>query len=249
MTVQSQSRPVVGQLSFLQKHGQKLVAAAFWLLLVGGYGWYYRANGLTTETALLQIVNLLDSPFGPLLYILIYALRPLIFFSAAVLTIASGAIFGAGSIVNLALAVLYTVIGSNLSATVAYYVGRFFGQGLLTEGDGENSGLLQRYADRMRKNSFETILIMRFIFLPYDLVNYLAGILRIDWKAFILASLLGSIPGTIAFVSFGASIDIKELAMGKTPQFNPWVLVFGVVIFIASLAISRYFKKREAARS
>jgi uncharacterized membrane protein YdjX (TVP38/TMEM64 family) len=249
MTVQSQSRPVVGQLSFLQKHGQKLVAAAFWLLLVGGYGWYYRANGLTTETALLQIVNLLDSPFGPLLYILIYALRPLIFFSAAVLTIASGAIFGAGSLVNLALAVLYTVIGSNLSATVAYGVGRFFGQGLLAEGDGENSGLLQRYAGRMRQNSFETILIMRFIFLPYDLVNYLAGILRIDWKAFILASLLGSIPGTIAFVSFGASIDIKELAMGKTPQFNPWVLVFGVVIFIASLAISRYFKKREAARN
>lgn len=249
MTVQSQSRPVVGQLSFLQKHGQKLVAAAFWLLLVGGYGWYYRANGLTTETALLQIVNLLDSPFGPLLYILIYALRPLIFFSAAVLTIASGAIFGAGSLVNLALAVLYTVIGSNLSATVAYGVGRFFGQGLLAEGDGENIGLLQRYAGRMRQNSFETILIMRFIFLPYDLVNYLAGILRIDWKAFILASLLGSIPGTIAFVSFGASIDIKELAMGKTPQFNPWVLVFGVVIFIASLAISRYFKKREAARS
>jgi uncharacterized membrane protein YdjX (TVP38/TMEM64 family) len=217
--------------------------------LVGGYGWYYRANGLTTETALLQIVNLLDSPFGPLLYILIYALRPLIFFSAAVLTIASGAIFGAGSLVNLALAVLYTVIGSNLSATVAYGVGRFFGQGLLAEGDGENSGLLQRYAGRMRQNSFETILIMRFIFLPYDLVNYLAGILRIDWKAFILASLLGSIPGTIAFVSFGASIDIKELAMGKAPQFNPWVLVFGVVIFIASLAISRYFKKREAARS
>jgi uncharacterized membrane protein YdjX (TVP38/TMEM64 family) len=248
MTVQTQSSTLVTQMSFLKKHGQKLVAAAFWLLLIGGYGWYYRANGLTTATALLQIVNLLDSPFGPLLYILIYALRPLIFFSAAVLTIASGAIFGAGSAFNLALAVLYTIIGSNLSATVAYYVGRFFGKGLLPEGGSDNSGLLQRYADRMRQNSFETILIMRFIFLPYDLVNYLAGILRIDWKAFILASLLGSIPGTIAFVSFGASIDIKELVMGKTPQFNPWVLVFGVVIFIASLAISRYFKKREMSR-
>lgn len=248
MTVQSQNPAVVGHLSFLQKHGQKLVAAAFWLLLIGGYSWYYRATGLTAELALLQIVNLLDSPFGPLLYILLYALRPLLFFSAAVLTITSGAIFGAGSIFNLALAVLYTVIGSNLSATVAYSVGRFFGQGLLPESEGENSGLLQRYADRMRQNSFDTILVMRFIFLPYDLVNYLAGILRIDWKAFILASLLGSIPGTIAFVSFGASIDIKELAMGKTPQFNPWVLVFGVLIFIVSLAISRYFKKRETMR-
>jgi len=249
MTVQPEAGMATNRPSFFRKHGQKLVAAAFWLLLVGGYGWYYQANGLTTETALLQIVNLLDSPFGPLLYILIYALRPLIFFSAAILTIASGAIFGAGSILNLALAVLYTIIGSNLSATVAYYIGRFFGQGLLQENGGQSSGLLQRYADRMRQNSFETIMIMRFIFLPYDLVNYLAGILRIDWKAFILASLLGSIPGTIAFVSFGASIDIKELAMGKTPQFDPWVLVFGVVIFIVSIVISRYFKQRETTRS
>jgi uncharacterized membrane protein YdjX (TVP38/TMEM64 family) len=99
----------------------------------------------------------------------------------------------------------------------------------------------------MRNNSFETILIMRFIFLPYDLVNYLAGILRIDWKSFILASFLGSVPGTIAFVSFGASIDIKELVMGKAPMFDPKVLGFGVVILILSLVISRYFKKREAA--
>jgi uncharacterized membrane protein YdjX (TVP38/TMEM64 family) len=249
MTVQTRGSRESDQASLWSKHGQKLVAAAFWLLLIGGYGWYYQANELTTESALLQIVNLLDSPFGPLLYILIYALRPLIFFSAAVLTVASGAIFGAGSIVNLALAVLYTVIGSNLSATVAYYIGRFFGQGLLQQEAGESGGMLQRYADRMRQNSFETIMIMRFIFLPYDLVNYLAGILRIDWKAFILASLLGSIPGTIAFVSFGASIDIKELAMGKAPQFDPWVLVFGVAIFIVSIVISRYFKKRETMRS
>lgn len=234
--------------SFFRKHGQKLSAALFWILLVGGYLWYYRANGLTSTTALLQIVNLLDSPFGPLIYILIYGLRPLLFFSAAVLTITSGAIFGTGSLFHLALAVLYTVIGSNLSATVAYFIGHFFGQGLLAETSDESNGLLQRYAGRMRKNSFETILIMRFLFLPYDLVNYLAGILRIDWRAFILASLLGSIPGTIAFVSFGASIDLKELAMGKTPQFNPWVLVFGIAIFIVSLVISRYFKQRERGK-
>lgn len=249
MTVQTGEGPAANRSSFFSKHGQKLVAAAFWVLLIGGYAWYYQANGLTTTTALVEIVDLLSSPWGPLLYILIYALRPLIFFSAAVLTVASGAIFGAGSLWNLALAVLYTVIGSNLSATIAYAIGRFFGQGLLQENAGESSNLLQRYADRMRKNSFETVMIMRFIFLPYDLVNYLAGILRIDWKAFILASLLGSIPGTIAFVSFGASIDIKELAMGKTPQFNPWVLVFGVVIFVVSIVISRYFKQREGKSS
>lgn len=233
--------------SFLQIHGQKIVAGIFWLLLIGGYTYYYQVNNLTTESAILEIVELLSSPWGPLLYILIYMVRPLIFFSAAVLTIASGSIFGSGSILNLSLAILYTVIGSNLSATLAYLVGRFFGAGLLQEQESETdeANVIQRYADRMRKNSFETILIMRFIFLPYDLVNYLAGILRIDWKAFILATILGSIPGTIAFVSFGASIDVKQLARGETPEFDPLVLIFGAVIFVVSLAISRYFKQKE----
>ena len=99
----------------------------------------------------------------------------------------------------------------------------------------------------MRQNSFETILIMRFIFLPYDLVNYLAGLLQISWRSFTLATFLGSIPGTIAFVSFGASLDLKEWAMGKAPMFNPKVLLFGAVIFLLSLAISRYYKRREPA--
>lgn len=231
--------------TFLSKHGQKLVAGFFWLLLIGGYTYYYQANNLTTSSALLQIVALLDSPWGPLLYILIYALRPLIFFSAAVLTIASGSIFGSGNVVNLALAVIYTIIGSNTSATVAYLIGRFFGKGLIKEESAGEANLLQRYADRMRQNSFETILVMRFIFLPYDLVNYLAGILRIDWKAFILASFLGSLPGTIAFVSFGASIDVKQLARGESPEFDPLVLLFGAVIFVVSLVISRIYKRRE----
>ena len=195
----------------------------------------------------MQIVNLLNSPYGPLIYILIYALRPLIFFSAIALTVASGAVFGVGSLFNLALAVVYTVIGSLLSATVAYMIGRFFGQGLFKEGAGDNP--VQRYADRMRHNSFETVLLMRFIFLPYDLVNYLAGILRIDWKSFMLATFLGCVPGTIAFVAFGASINIKELVMGKAPMFDPKVLGLGVVILILSLVLSRYFKKREAVQA
>jgi len=232
--------------TFFRKHGFKLIAALLWLTLIGSYVWYYRTHGLTATTATAQIVQLLDSPWGPSLYILIYAVRPLLFFSATVLTIASGAIFGAGSLFNLGLAVLYTMIGSNLSALVAYSIGRFFGNGLLQDNADENHNLIQRYVERMRQNSFETVLLMRFLFLPYDLVNYLAGILRINWQAFILATLLGSIPGTIAFVSFGASIDLKQLALGQRPTINPWVIGFGVIILVLSITISRYVKQRES---
>ena len=47
-------------------------------------------------------------------------------------------------------------------------------------------GLIERYARRNAFNSFETVMIMRFIFLPYDAVSYLAGFLRIEFWPFIL---------------------------------------------------------------
>lgn len=235
--------------TFFARYGQKLIAMTFWLLLLGGLAWYYFTSGLTFGQIARQIVALLESPYGPLLYIVVYAIRPLIFFSAAVLTISAGAVFGAGSIWNLALAVIYTIIASNISATVAYLIGRFFGKGLLKETEDENANLVQRYAGRMRRNSFETIMIMRFILLPYDLVNYLAGILRIRWISFILATIIGSIPGTIAYVSFGASIDIKEIAAGARPTFDYRVFLFGAVIMVISIGISQYFKRREGIES
>jgi uncharacterized membrane protein YdjX (TVP38/TMEM64 family) len=91
---------------------------------------------------------------------------------------------------------------------------------------------------------------MRFIYLPYDLVNYLGGFLRIDYKAFILATILGSIPGTITFVLAGASVRIDDVFMENfRPELNPWTLVASVVLFVGSLLLSRYFKRREAKRS
>ena len=223
--------------SFLGQHGQKLTALLFWVILLVGYGWYTTQNNLTPWGAVQQLVALLStSVYGPLIYLVVYTLRPLIFFSATLLTVAAGYLFGP------VLGVTYTVIGSNLSATLAYLIGRYFGDGTLESG--ETEGVVQRYARRMRANSFETVLIMRFIFLPYDLVNYLAGLLRINYKAFITATILGSIPGTISFTLFGASIE-GDFSQG-TPELNPWVLVTSVAIFIVSLILSRYFKTRES---
>jgi uncharacterized membrane protein YdjX (TVP38/TMEM64 family) len=129
---------------------------------------------------------------------------------------------------------------------VAYFIGRYFGQGLIKEDQDDPSSLVQKYANRLRRNSFETVLIMRFLFLPYDLVNYLCGFLRIRWQPFLLATALGSIPGTIAFIAFGASVDLSRLETEGLPPPNPWVLGLGVVILVVSIAISRYLKKREA---
>jgi len=224
------------QKNFIQRNGQKITALIFWVALIAAYQWYASTNHLSPLQVVQRMLEFMQNGiWGVLIFILLYAVRPLILFPATLLTLAGGFVFGPF------LGVLYTVIASNISSTIAFYVGQFFGEGLLKD-DGSD-GIIQRYARRMRENSFETVMIMRFIFLPYDLVSYLAGFLKIKFIPFILATALGSIPGTIAFIGFGASIETFD---GAVPKLNPVTLGFSIVIFIVSILLSRMFKKREA---
>ncbi|MBK8989983.1 MAG: TVP38/TMEM64 family protein [Chloroflexi bacterium] len=225
---------------FWQKHGTKIAALLFWLVVVGGYYAYARQNGLTLEESVTNIANwVTGSVYGPLLYMVLYAIRPLLFFPATILTLLGGFLFGP-------IGIIYTIIGSNASAMVAFGVGWFFGKNVLNKE--EDAGVIQRYTQRMRDNSFETVLIMRLIFLPYDLVNYASGFLKISWKAFLAATAIGSIPGTISFVLLGASFGTLDELLAGEIQVNPATAVASVLLIGVSLALSRYVKKREAGR-
>lgn len=222
--------------NFIQRNGQKIAALLFWVGLVAVYQWYAASNGLSPLQVVQQLLDFMkNGAWGVLIYIVLYAVRPLILFPSTILTLAGGFVFGP------VLGVLYTIIASNISSTIAFYVGQFFGEGLLKD-DGSD-GLTQRYARRLRENSFETVMVMRFIFLPYDFVSYLSGFLKIKFIPFILATALGSIPGTIAFVGFGASIESFD---GALPKLNPVTLGVSVALFIVSIVLSRVFKKKEA---
>lgn len=235
------NKPIAGddddRRSFMARHAQKLLAAAVWLLLLGGFAAYIAANNI----ALSQIPGLIEGALAIVpLYIALYALRPILFFPASLLTVAGGAIYGP-------IGVLWVIVGSNSSALIAYLIGRFFGRDVLRTG--ESDSIVERYARRLRQNSFETVLIMRFIYLPYDLVNYVSGLLGINWRAFILATALGSIPGTIFFTFFGASFENLDRALsGQLPDLNPGVLAISITMFVVSLLLSRLFRRREARR-
>lgn len=237
MTKQNHATPLAAN-TIVGRNWQKLVAAAIWVALVGGVVTYIQVNHLTIGETLRQLIGLMQTPLGPLLYVLIYALRPLTFFSATLLTLAAGAIFGP------IWGIIYTVIASNISATVAYGMGRILGKGIVD--NAKSTGIVSSYAERMRTNSFETTLIMRFLFLPYDLVSYLAGFLHISYRDFMLATIIGSLPGTVSFVFAGASVQVSDIVTTSfRPQFHPWSLAISVVLFVVSVAFSRYLKRRE----
>ncbi|MFT5196662.1 MAG: putative membrane protein YdjX (TVP38/TMEM64 family), partial [Candidatus Promineifilaceae bacterium] len=215
-----------------------LLAFVLWGSIVGIYIWYQQANNLSVEDIAQQLGALLTSRWGIFIFIVAYLIRPLIFFPATVLTILGGAIFGP------ILGTFLTIIAANSGAMIAYMVGRFFGDNIIDEK--HETGLLQKYGSRMRESSFNTVFIMRLIFLPYDLVNYMSGFLKIDWKSFLLATILGSIPGTVSFTLFGSSIDLSQ-GLGNV-EFNPWAFGGAFTIFLASLGISRLVKSRETGQ-
>jgi hypothetical protein len=89
------------------KHWQKVVAAAIWVLLIGGLITVMRANALTLPELFLAGIEWASAhPLAPLAYIVIYAVRPLTLFSSVLLTLAGGFLFGP------LWGVLYTVIGA-----------------------------------------------------------------------------------------------------------------------------------------
>jgi uncharacterized membrane protein YdjX (TVP38/TMEM64 family) len=129
----------------IKNHGQKLIALLFWLVLIGVYQWVRIRNGLSPLQVVQSMLDFISQGlWGPLIFILLYALRPLILFPATLLTLAGGYVFGP------VLGVFYTIIASNLSSTIAYFVGRYFGKDVLR--DDEANNLIQRYAHRMRDN-------------------------------------------------------------------------------------------------
>ena len=223
--------------SFISQHRSKVIALLFWLTVVGTYWLIANQYNLPPDVMVKQLANwLVNSAFGPLLFILFFTLQPLVFFPSAVMGMLGGCLYGPIQ------GFLITLIGANGAALTSYIVGRFFGQGML-ENQGQSNSLMYRYANYVRTNSFEAILIMHLIFLPYDLVNYLAGFLQVNWKSFVLATALGSLPGILTLVLLGASIEGD--VMSGTPEINLTTLAISGVTLIVSLGLSQLLKQRQ----
>ena len=217
--------------SFLRNHWRKLVVAFFWILVLLSYFIYSLKHQLSVIDVLKQIVRFTsNSPWGPLIFIGLYILRPIFVFSASLLTIASGVLFGPFW------GVVYAVIGANTGASLAYLIGRFFIKDFVDAGN-----KFQGYRKRMKDNSFATVFLMRLAYIPYDFVNYLAGSLGINYFAFVAATMLGSIPGTVSFVLFGSSAKNLD----SKPSFDWRIVAVSFSIFLISMGLSKIIKSKE----
>lgn len=162
---------------------------------------------------------------APILFILLYAVRPLILFPATILSLSAGLLFGPWK------AIIILMIAENLSSFVSYSTGKYVGKTILAQMD-KNNIWLHKFESYFHHNEFITILILRLIYAPFDLVGYFAGASNIRYRAFALATIIGIIPGltTVAFLG------------GSTT--HPLYLIMAIIFFTLGFGISKLIKSR-----
>ncbi len=164
--------------------------------------------------------------WAPLIYIIIYTVRPLIFFPASVLSIAGGLAFGAW------LGTLYTIIGATLGAMLSFIVAKNLGKSLVRK---EWSGNAKKIQAQMEQNGFLYVLLFRLIpVINFDLISYMAAIAKVRFGAFALATLIGIIPGTFAYNFLGSSFI----------SGNPKIIILAVIVFIVLTVVPILIRNR-----
>jgi uncharacterized membrane protein YdjX (TVP38/TMEM64 family) len=118
---------------------------------------------------------------------------------AAVLTICSGIIFGglAGGIASL--------IGATVGATAIFLIARSALGGWLVRRAGARA---EKAAAGFYADAFNYLLFLRLVpVFPFWLINVVPALCGVRLATFVVATVLGIIPGTFAFAFFGAGLD------------------------------------------
>jgi uncharacterized membrane protein YdjX (TVP38/TMEM64 family) len=164
------------------------------------------------------------------LFALVYGLCAAAFAPRPLLNAAAGALLG--TVAGLGAAIAGTV----LAAAIAFGLGRVLGQGALrplvrgrwlTAAD----GLMSRYG-------FRSMLAIRlFPGVPFAAANYSAAVSRMTWRSFLVATGLGSIPNTAAYVVAGST--------AASPTSPPFLVSTGFIVLSAVAAGVVGWRKRH----
>jgi len=134
------------------------------------------------------------------LFILLYiASVALLIPIATVLTLAGGFLFGALQ------GTLFVNIGATLGATLAFLFARYVIGKNLQE---KYATSLEKFNKELENNKYQYLFSLRFLpIFPFFLVNFLAGLTKVDIKAFIITTSLGIIPGSFVYTYAGSQLS------------------------------------------
>ena len=168
-------------------------------------------------------------PWGPLVYILVYSITPILFLPGLPVTIVAGLAFGPvyGTILAL--------VGATIGACLAFLVARYFARSQI-----ENllEGKLKKIDEGVEKKGWVYVAITRLIpVFPFNLLNYAFGLTKIRFSHYAITSFICMFPVTAAYVVLSSSLF--DLLEGRvSPE-----LIIGVALLAAVSAVPFIYSK------
>jgi uncharacterized membrane protein YdjX (TVP38/TMEM64 family) len=196
---------------------------------------YILFTGQAQDVLSWVITSLQDlGTMGMPIAVVIYALGLVLVTPTLVLTTSAGFLYGPGW--GLAVA----VAGSNLGASVAFWLGRT----LLRHRLGawlHDRPRFRALDQAFGQGGYKLATFLRFSPLfPYNITNYALGITGMPYRHYVVGSAIGMFPITLLSVTVGASIgEVGELYSGTSARSSWDLILLGVGLF-ATIIVTRW---------
>lgn len=166
--------------------------------------------------------------WGYLYFGVLYVVAEILAIPALPLTASSGYLFGLGG------GTAVVIVSASIAAGVSFLMGRTFLRSWVESLLGDNPKFKAVDA-AIGREGFKIILLLRLspIF-PFAISNYLYGITSVDFWQYLSASIIGFLPGTIAYVYGGGQLG--EIIGGDGSASVPWyAYAAGLAAAVASI--------------
>ncbi|MBQ2888882.1 MAG: TVP38/TMEM64 family protein [Clostridia bacterium] len=179
------------------------------------------------------------SPESPLLAAFflfgLYALKSIsVVFPIILLQIASGFLFPAP------IALLINLTGAVIDFTIPYFLGKFTGADAAEKKIAKNPALTKLFEKQHKHEFFLTFFLRVISCLPADLVSMYLGTLKFKFDRYLIASMLGTLPGLVPATFMGQSITDP-----LSPEFITALLITIICSVLSFLIYYIYTKKKE----
>lgn len=172
--------------------------------------------------------------YGPILFVLAFAVGSVLFVPATLFIIAAGLVWG------WKLGVLYALTGGTLGAVASFAIAKYLGGGVIAR-FGERG---RQVAAKLDHAGFRTLLILRLIPLwPFPVFNYAAGLANVRYRDFIASTLIGLSPAMLVMTYSADALVSGTLSGGEAMKRLALAgVLVGLLVLIPTLLRKRTVK-------
>ena len=165
--------------------------------------------------------------WAPVLFILFHIVATIMGMPGVILTVVGGVLFG------LIWGSLWSLIGATLGAMGAFGLARTFLHDWIQHRIRHRKRLRQ-FNEAVQHHAFPFVLMVRFAPIsPFNLVNFLFGLTTIHWVPYSVGTLIGIIPGVIAYTWVG--VTSQQAIQGHSPL--PLLIAGSLLALLSALPL------------